>query len=319
MTLAIRVKNVSKSYPFSHGWKWWKHAPPKRAITHVDLEVHTGEIFGLLGPNGAGKSTLINMLTGIITPDQGSIEILGEPFTGTESRLKSRMNLVAGHSKLNGWLSIYENLRVFAEIYNVKNPKERITHVLKRFGIYDNRHQPFHNCSSGQQIRTLVCKGLLNSPELLLLDEPTIGLDPDVAETVRAELLEEHQRTGMTILLTSHYMPEAEELCNRIAMLKNGQVYRIATPHQLRDMIRRKRIEFWFTAGTAAALSILKKRKLKILVQEEFRVTIDVPTSFSLDSVLPAFHNNRIHLSTIHTHDPDLEDVFITIARGKKP
>ena len=316
MTSAIRVINVSKNYPLSRGWMWWKRPGSTPAIRNLNLNVRQGEVFGLLGPNGAGKSTLINMLNGIITPDKGIIEILGEPFSGAESRIKQRMNLVAGHTKLNGWLSVYENLRVFAEIYNVKNPKERISHVLKRFGLFDIKDQPFHNCSSGQQIRTLVAKGLLNSPELLLLEEPTMGLDPDVAETVRAELLEEHQRTGMTILLTSHYMPEAEELCDRIAMLKKGQIFRVATPQELRAMIRRKRVEFWFHSGTATAVLILKKLQIRIVIKEDARITIDVPTAFSLDSVLPTFLKQGVRISAIHTHDPDLEDVFITIARG---
>ena len=283
----------------------------------MSFDIKKGEIFGLLGPNGAGKTTTINMLTGVITPSSGSVHLFGKPLVRNEEWAKQRMNLAAGHTRLNSRLTIYENLKVYAEIYGVEDGDERIAMLAEKFGITDIMDRAFISTSSGQRTRTMLIKGLLNSPELLLLDEPTIGLDPDVAELTRATLLEEHERTGMTILLTSHYMSEVEELCDRVALMLNGKIFRIATPEQLRRLIRVKRVEFWFLEGQEKAEALFKRKRLPIVENNPGMAVIEVSASFTFDQILPEFSRSGIRVRTIHTHEPNLEDIFIKMSRGE--
>lgn len=314
MTAVVKVRNLRKAYPQE---SLLPNKKEQDAVHGVSFDIKKSEIFGLLGPNGAGKTTTINMITGVITPSSGSVEIFGRPMKGNEEYVKARMNLAAGHTRLNSRLTLYENLKVYSEIYCVENGDARIAELAKRFGISDIMDRPFISTSSGQKTRTMLIKGLLNSPELLLLDEPTIGMDPDVAELTRATLLEEHERTGMTILLTSHYMSEVEELCDRVALMLHGKIFKVATPEQLRKLIRVKRVEFWFLRGQDEAESLFKRKRLPIVEKNPCRVVIEVPTSFTFDSILPDFTKRGVRVRTIHTHEPDLEDVFIKMSRGE--
>jgi len=318
MANIVSARNLRKAYPSETWWRsFGKKKKDEEAVRGVSFDIKKGEIFGLLGPNGAGKTTTINMLTGVITPSSGTVQLFGKPLVGNEESAKQRMNLAAGHTRLNSKLTIYENLKVYSEIYGVENGDERIAALARKFGITDIMDRAFISTSSGQKTRTMLIKGLLNSPELLLLDEPTIGMDPDVAELTRATLLEEHERTGMTILLTSHYMSEVEELCDRVALMLNGKIFKIATPEQLRRLIQVKRVEFWFLRGQDESEALFRRKKMPIVESNPSRTVIEVPSSFTFDQILPEFSKLGVRVRTIHTHEPDLEDVFIKMSRGE--
>ena len=221
----IEVKNLKKTY----GSK----AKAVAALKGVSFEVKRGEIFGILGPNGAGKSTTLNILIGLLSPTSGSVRIFDKNFFQNEEQIKDRMNIATAYADLAGNLTVRQNLKVFALMYGVKNPDVKIADLLEKFKIPELAHKRFDNLSAGQKTRVNLCKSLINDPQLLLLDEPTASLDPSIAAQVRTLLLDMQKQKKLTIVFTSHNMAEVEQMCNRVALLHKGSIYRIDTPLDL--------------------------------------------------------------------------------------
>jgi ABC-2 type transport system ATP-binding protein len=196
----------------------------KLALDRVSFTATRAEIVGILGPNGAGKSTLIAILSGLLEPDQGQVQILSKRMAQDRALILARMNLCSPYASLPGQLTVQQNLSFYGEVYGLQQPARRIAHLLETFGMVDYANTRFGKLSSGQAVRICLCKALLNKPELLLLDEPTAYLDSDVAGRVRSLLLKERDSSGMTILLTSHNLAEVEQLCDRIVLLAQGRV-----------------------------------------------------------------------------------------------
>jgi ABC-2 type transport system ATP-binding protein len=194
------------------------------AVEDLSFEVKRGEILGLLGANGAGKTTTIHMLLGLITPTRGTIKIFGEEMHSSRVHILKRMNFASAYQSLPYNLRVWENLFVFAEIYGVRNGKKKIDQLLEMFELSHMRNKITGSLSSGEQTRVTLCKALLNDPELLLLDEPTASLDPDLADKVRKILAARQKDTGMTVINTSHNMLDVAELCDRILFMQHGQI-----------------------------------------------------------------------------------------------
>ena len=221
----LEIEDLRKTYEAKSG--------PVHALKGITLSVKRGEIFGLLGVNGAGKSTTLNILSGLLEATSGRIMILGKDFFTHEEEIKSRMNIATAYADLPGNLTVLQNLKVFAVMYNIPNHKEKIKKTMEQFEITNLAKSKFGELSAGQKTRVNLCKSFLNDPDILLLDEPTASLDPAIAEKTRKLLLElqsEHQRT---IIFTSHNMSEVEKLCDRVALLHKGAIYRIDTPENL--------------------------------------------------------------------------------------
>lgn len=206
------------------------------AVHDLSFDVRQGEILGLLGANGAGKTTTINMILGLTTPTRGSINIFGSTIEKDRIGILSRMNFASAYQFLPHNLLVIENLRVFAEIYGVRNAKKKMQELLEMFEVEHLQKKLTGSLSSGEQTRLNLCKALLNDPDLLLLDEPTASLDPDQADKVRKILLDQHRQRGMTIVNTSHNMLDVEELCERILFMQHGRV--VADGHT--DAIKEK-------------------------------------------------------------------------------
>ena len=194
------------------------------AVNNLSFEAKRGEILGLLGVNGAGKTTTMHMLLGLITPTAGTIKIFDTDLQHQRVQILQRVNFASAYQSLPHNLKVWENLFVFAEIYNVKNSKKKIDELLELFELTDYRNRHTGVLSSGEKTRLNLCKALLNEPELLLLDEPTASLDPDMADKVRKTLLKIHWENGMTIINTSHNMIDVVELCDRILFMQRGQI-----------------------------------------------------------------------------------------------
>lgn len=210
------------------------------AVDGISFDIAQGEVVGLLGPNGAGKSTTIHMLLGLLTPSAGTITIFGLPLTHHRSGILGRVNFAASYAAMPYNLTVEENLRIFAGLYNVRNVDSRIVTLLDRFSIVHLRKKKVGKLSSGETARVTLAKAFLNNPELLFFDEPTASLDPDFADQVRKQILELKRERNVTIFWTSHNMREVEEMCDRILFLQHGKIIADAPPAEL---IRQVRVE----------------------------------------------------------------------------
>lgn len=220
-TAAIAVQSLRKSYG------------AVQAVRGISFRVEAGQTVGLLGGNGAGKTTTISMLLGVLTPSSGNIELLGLPLATKRYEILPRINFTSPYVDLPKRLSVEENLRVFAGLYGVSHPGRRIADLLQELDLTEVAERPYAALSAGQRTRVSLAKSLLNSPELLLLDEPTASLDPDVGDRMRS-LLERYQtQSGCAMLLASHNMAEVERLCDNVIMLRRGEIVDQGSPAEL--------------------------------------------------------------------------------------
>ncbi len=205
----------------------------KPAVDSLDLIVGRGDRVALLGPNGAGKTTTLLMLLGAITPDSGTIELVGYRLPHHRTKALSHVGFVAGYLPLPENLKVREALNIFAGFYGLRKPKPVIDAAIDRFGIAHLADQQSRELSSGQRTLVSIVKSTLHQPKLLILDEPTASLDPDVARRVRTALLDIHHEFGTTLLVTSHNMREVETLCERVVIIAHGTVAADGTPNEI--------------------------------------------------------------------------------------
>ncbi|HYL59943.1 MAG TPA: ABC transporter ATP-binding protein [Candidatus Acidoferrales bacterium] len=223
--MLIEVENLSKTFgDFT-------------AVDNVSFGVERGEIVGMLGPNGAGKTTTIHMILGLITPGAGRISIFGKSMETHREEILQDLNFTSPYVAFPFRLTVLENLKIFARLYNVPRPRERIDELLELFGIVKLRDKAISRLSSGENTRVGLCKAFMNKPRLLLLDEPTAYLDPEIAWQVKNVLLEAQRENGTTILYTSHNMDEVERMCNRIVFLHHGKVVACGSPIEITQAI----------------------------------------------------------------------------------
>jgi ABC-2 type transport system ATP-binding protein len=204
------------------------------ALVDVSFNVAPGETFGLLGVNGAGKTTLISILLGLIKPSSGQVKIFGLDVEKERPKILQRVSFASAYTGLPTNLTVWENLIVFAGLYRLRSPKARIDMLLERFEIGRLKNSVVGQLSAGEITRVGLCKALLPEPELLLLDEPTASLDPDIADKVRSLLQEIQRERGLTLLYTSHNMQEIERMCHRIVFLAKGRVLTEGTPTEVK-------------------------------------------------------------------------------------
>jgi ABC-2 type transport system ATP-binding protein len=210
-----------------------KHFGEVRAVDGIDFAAPRGATLGLLGGNGAGKTTTIAMLLGLLIPTAGSIRILGHDIAQSRFAALARMNFSSPYVSLPFRLTVAQNLRVYAHLYNVPRAERRIAELAEALDLHELLHRPAGQLSAGQKTRVALAKALINRPEVLLLDEPTASLDPDTGDWVRTWLERYRAETGCTILLASHNMAEVERLCTEVLMMKRGRIVDRGTPEEL--------------------------------------------------------------------------------------
>lgn len=203
------------------------------AVDGLNLRLHRGEILGLLGVNGAGKTTVINMVLGLTTPSAGRVELFGQSLERHRVEVLRRMNFSSAYASLPTNLLVWQNLTVFAGLYGVHDSQRRIDELLQLFEIPHLRKKVTGQLSAGESTRVNLIKSLLNNPELLVLDEPTASLDPDIADKVRRILRGVRERTGMGVLYTSHNMRDIEEVCDRVMFIHHGRLLCAGTPQDI--------------------------------------------------------------------------------------
>ena len=212
----------------------------------MSLQIRQGEIFGILGPNGAGKTTFLNILSTLLLPDAGTVTILGIPSTPKNSRrLRSFLNMSSGYPNFPWCLSVEENLRFYGRLYGLSGRvlEQRIARLVKLLELERFAKVPFDELSSGTKQKLALAKAMINEPKIIFLDEPTLGLDPHVAVKMRETVLDIQRETQVTVLLTTHNMPEAEALCGRIAFIKDGRILKVASPAELKQFYHRENLE----------------------------------------------------------------------------
>jgi ABC-2 type transport system ATP-binding protein len=249
MPPAIVAQGISKSFRTG---VW---GPRKEVLHQVDLEVAAGAVFGILGPNGAGKTTFISILATLLRADAGTARVLGLDVVKDGARLRERVNLAASGAHFLWCLTTEENLRFYGRLYGLggRSLRARVEELLELFALTPHRRVTFERLSTGLKQRLALAKALINRPELLFLDEPTTGLDPEMAQHLREEILRLNRETGLTILLTTHNLREAEALCSEVAFLKEGRLLaRGALPELQRRLGLGDRLSLIFQDGPAA-------------------------------------------------------------------
>jgi ABC-2 type transport system ATP-binding protein len=213
------------------------------AVADVSFEVRRGEIVGVLGPNGAGKTTTIQVLLGLTTPTSGTVRVFGKDLEKHRIEILQRCNFSSAYTGLPSNLKVWENLLVFSMIYGVKKQRQKTDELLELLEIKHLRGKITGRLSSGESTRVNLCKALLNDPELLMLDEPTASLDPDIADKVRKLLRRVQREKGTTIIYTSHNMRDVEEVCDRVLFMHKGRIIAEGTPRQVIEKFRQKSLE----------------------------------------------------------------------------
>ncbi len=213
------------------------------AVNNISFKINKGTIIGLLGPNGCGKSTTIGMMLGLIKPTSGTVVINGQNIENNRTSLLEKMNFISPYIELPKKLTVEENLQVYGRLYGVKNLKNKILELMEKLNLIEFRNKKTGELSSGQKNRVSLAKALINDPEILLLDEPTVSLDPDVGDNIRTFIEDFASKKGATILLASHNMNEVERLCHEVMMMKDGKIIDKGKSSDLINKHGRKNLE----------------------------------------------------------------------------
>ena len=215
------------------------------AVNNLSFKINKGTIIGLLGPNGCGKTTTMGMILGLIKPTSGAVLINGQNIENEKNRtnILEKMNFISPYIELPKKLTVEENLKVYGRMYGVNNLQDRISDLMKQLNLFDFKKRKTGELSSGQKNRVSLAKALINDPEILLLDEPTASLDPDVGDYIRTYIENFASKEGKTILLASHNMNEVERLCHEVMMMKNGKIIDKGTSNDLINKHGRKNLE----------------------------------------------------------------------------
>ncbi len=293
----------------------WKSFGKTDAVQGLSVEIRRGEFFGLLGPNGAGKTTTIGLLTGLIPPDRGQIMIDGIDLLSNPMEAKMRLGLVPQSFALYPTLTARDNLIFFGKLYGLKGKhlEERMAHVLTLVSLIDRARQPVGTFSHGMKRRLNIAAGLLHEPEMLILDEPTVGVDPQSRMAI-LESLRSLNQTGVTILYTTHYIEEAQRLCERIAIMDWGKVIALDTPSQLIRNLAKGMIRLELNGGADDHLIEQMKRMGSVTIMDHQKSLFHIETERleqTSRELLDLVGSQAGKLKTLHLSEPNLETVFI--------
>ena len=280
------------------------------AVNGLDLEIFTGECFGLLGPNGAGKTTTVEILEGLTVADEGTVELLGQHWNADDQALRERIGVQLQETQLPEKVTVAETLRLFRSFYKRGHSVEE---VIRTVGLEEKRNSRVGKLSGGQKQRLAVACALVSDPELLFLDEPTTGLDPQ-ARLSLWDIVEKFRGRGGTILLTTHYMEEATRLCDRVAIMDHGKVIALGTPAALIESLGADQVIEFSVASPLADDALTNLPAVKNLHKrgDVYALTVS-EIGVALPALLAEIKRQQSEIVTLTTHQATLEDVFVSL------
>jgi ABC-2 type transport system ATP-binding protein len=286
------------------------------AVDHIDLEVSEGEIFGLLGPNGAGKTTTIRMLTGQTRPTSGVATIVNHDIIHEPIKAKQKIGVIPDVSNVYDEMSAWDNLIFAAQLYGVSkiDREKRSKELLELFGLYERRKDRVAGFSRGMKRRLTIATALIHKPELLFLDEPTTGLDVQSLRMIR-NLIKELNADGVTVFLTTHYIEEADQLCQRIAIINKGQIVTMDNPEKLKASIEQRQVievSFTMSRDLENKLRGLSCVTDVSMLGDKCRLHVD-DASEAVPSLVDFARKNSLKIISINTLKPSLEDAFVKL------
>jgi ABC-2 type transport system ATP-binding protein len=298
VTAAVTVRGLVKRYD------------DVEAVSGIDLDVEAGETFGFLGPNGAGKTTTIGVLCTLVRPTAGAATVAGHDVTRERDEVRRNIGLVFQDTTLDGYLTAEENMRLHAELYGVPRAAvpDRMRQVMEMVGLWERRDSLVRTFSGGMKRRLEIARGLLHSPRVLFLDEPTVGLDPQTRSSIWGYIRELKAREDITIFLTTHYMDEAE-YCDRIAIMDRGRIIVLDTPEALKASVGRDRVQI-ATDDDEAAIEALRERFGLEATVAEGLVTFAVENGGQF--VPRLFAELGVPIGSVSVSRPSLDDVFMS-------
>lgn len=301
MSLALEIKNLSKTYQAT------SKSSAKEALKSIDLTIKKGSFFGLLGPNGAGKSTIINIVAGLVNKTSGQVKICGVDIDQDQKQSKFKIGIVPQELIIDPFFNVRETLEIYAGYYGIKKSNRRTDEIIEALGLKDKVNATPRSLSGGMRRRLLVAKALVHSPEVLILDEPTAGVDVELRNQLW-QYVKNLNKMGTTILLTTHYLEEAEELCDEIAIINHGKVIAHDRKENLMNLMKNK--ELIVTSDDASsAQKLFNNLEVKILNGNKFSITYD-SGKVAVDEIIKTIVNNNIQVKDISTNQPDLEEIF---------
>jgi ABC-2 type transport system ATP-binding protein len=303
----LSVKNLRKVY----GKK-----KPFVAVDGISFDLNEGEILGLLGPNGSGKTTTIQMLLGTLGITSGEIFYFGKNFQEHRSEIMQQVSFASTYTSLPYTLTVAENLSCFGRLYGLRESESRTAPLLERFGIADKKEKSVASLSAGQVTRLMLVKAFFTDPKVVLLDEPTASLDPDMSLEVCKFLLEERERTGLSILFTSHKMEEVAALCDRAIFLKNGSIIANDQPKNLASSIHSYQLCLTITDGMKRMVALSEKQGVKYKIDN--RVIELSLEEEEIPLLLNSMMQAGISYTSIQIKEPSLEAYFLKIAEKNR-
>ena len=304
---ALTVENLTKVYLDS------KTKKENKALSNLSFEVKQGEVFGLLGPNGAGKTTFLSILGGTVTKTSGSVNVWGFNLDKNPRQVKASIGIVPQEVNLDAFFSPHKLLELQAGLYGIKK-KDRITDlILKMVALEDKANAYSRSLSGGMKRRLLIAKAMVHQPPILILDEPTAGVDVEL-RNILWKNVKELNKEGVTIILTTHYLLEAQEMCDRIAIIDKGSLVALDTTQKLLERIQSKKINFTVKDVDINKSLLIKGIKFKIISKNLISATYE-KGSLDFREIINYLNQNEIKIEDISTEEGDLEDVFVQLTK----
>ena len=308
---AVEINDLCKTY------KGTKKSPAKEALKSVNLQIKKGSFFGLLGPNGAGKSTIINILAGLVNKTSGEVKIAQINIDESLQASKFKIGIVPQELIIDPFFNVRETLEIYAGYYGIEKSKRRTDEIIAALGLTDKSFARPRSLSGGMKRRLLVAKALVHNPEILVLDEPTAGVDVELRNQLW-NYVRKLNEEGTTIILTTHYLEEAEELCDEIAVINGGAVIACDSKDNLMQILSSKEliISSKDAPDDLSFLEILPDVSGKMSRDGKIIISYD-PKKIAVEKILKTVLDNKIAICDISTKQPDLEEVFKHLIKRK--